>query len=82
MLSVIQAVATNPTNITYSVSNNVLTLEWPLDHTGWRLEVQTNLVGQGLGTNWSTVASSTNVNQLTFPVDLLDGSVFYRLVYP
>ena len=31
-------VNTNPTNITTSVSGSTLTLSWPADHTGWRLQ--------------------------------------------
>jgi autotransporter-associated beta strand protein len=82
VLSVVQTIATNPTNILYSVSSNVLTLSWPADHTGWRLQAQTNAPGLGLGTNWADVADSTNVNQLTFPMNPANGSVFYRLVFP
>jgi hypothetical protein len=36
----------------------------------------------GLSTNWATVANSTNFNQLTFPMNPSNGSVFHRLVYP
>src|SRR5580658_1897442 len=41
--------ATNPTNIVVQVTGNNLTLNWPADHIGWRLQVQTNGVTQGLG---------------------------------
>ena len=50
-LNVIPAVNTNPTNITTSVSGNVLTLSWPADHTGWRLIVQTNNLAAGISLN-------------------------------
>ena len=82
VLSVVQTIATNPTNILYSVSSNALTLSWPADHTGWRLQTQTNAPGLGLGTNWADVADSTNVNQLTILMNPANGSVFYRLVFP
>jgi hypothetical protein len=82
VLSVVQTIATNPTNILYSVSSNALTLSWPADHTGWRLQAQTNAPGVGLGTNWADVADSTNVNQLTILMNPANGSVFYRLVFP
>lgn len=75
-------VATNPTNITAALAGGTLTLSWPGDHTGWRLQSQTNTLASGLGTNWATVANSTNVNQLTIPVSATNGSVFFRLVYP
>ena len=75
-------IATNSPTMTFSNTGSSLALSWPADHTGWRLETQTNSLEQGLGTNWTTVANSTNVNQLTILLNATDGSVFYRLVYP
>ena len=72
----------NPTNIVASVSGNQLTLAWPVDHTGWQLQVQTNSLSVGLGANWFPVSGSTGVNQVVVPMDPAKGSVFYRLVYP
>ena len=82
VLSVIQLIATNPVSLVFSNSGTSLTLNWPADHTGWRLQAQTNALGAGLGTNWTTVDSSTNVSQLTIPVVPTNDSVFYRLVFP
>jgi len=76
------SVATNPTNITTSVSGNQLTLSWPADHTGWRLQVQTNAPGVGLTATWVTVAGSATTNQVTIPVNTANGSVFFRMIYP
>jgi hypothetical protein len=59
-----------------------LTLSWPADHVGWRLQVQTNSPATGLGTNWFEVPGSTATNSLALPVDSGNGSVFYRLTYP
>jgi hypothetical protein len=59
-----------------------LTLNWPSDHTGWRLQMQTNDVAQGLNTNWTDVLGATTTNQLTIPLDSGNGSGFYRLVFP
>jgi len=56
-------------------------LSWPSDHTGWRLQMQTNSLAQGLGTNWVTVANSTNSDQISLPVGPVGGA-FFRLVYP
>jgi outer membrane autotransporter protein len=39
-IRVMTAVSTNATNITLQTASNVLTLSWPLDHTGWRLQAQ------------------------------------------
>jgi len=81
-LMVQMLVSTLPTNITVQVVNNTLTLTWPADHTGWRLQSQTNGAGQGLSSNWADVSGSTNVSQVNLPVDPANGSVFFRLVYP
>ena len=75
-------VNTNPTNVVATVTNGVLTLTWPTDHTGWRLQVQTNPLSTGLLNNWFTVPNSTNVNSETIPIDANQGSIFYRLTYP
>jgi hypothetical protein len=74
--------AANPTNIVVQVTGNSLTLNWPADHVGWRLQVQTNDVTQGLGMNWVDVAGGTTTNQMTIPIDPANGSVFYRMIYP
>jgi hypothetical protein len=72
--------ATNPTNITIQVASNALRLSWPSDHTGWRLQVQTNDVTQGMGTNWVDVVGATTTNQMFIPINPATGSVFYRLL--
>jgi hypothetical protein len=71
-----------PANIVAQVSSGQLQLSWPLDHLGWRLQIQTNDLNQGFGTNWVTVPNSTNTCQTSFPVNPANGSVFLRLVYP
>ncbi len=84
-IQVIPSVNTNPTNITASVIGNVLTLSWPADHTGWRLQVQTNTLANGLNpasAAWSTVSGSTNVSSTAININPANGSVFYRLIYP
>ena len=68
--------------ITAVVSGSTLTLSWPADHTGWRLQVQTNGLGTGLNTNWSDVAGATTVNSVNTTLDPANGTVFYRMVYP
>ena len=77
--SVINLVNTNSTNITVSVSAGNLTLSWPQDHTGWRLQVQTNNIS---GTNWVTVPGSTSTNSVVVPVAGTSGAAFYRMIYP
>jgi autotransporter-associated beta strand protein len=81
-IEVLSTVSTTPTDITFSVSGNNLVLSWPADHTGWRLQSQTNSINVGLTTNWSDVAGSTLVNQVVVPINPANGAVFFRLVYP
>ena len=76
------SVNTNPTNIVATVTNNNLYLTWPSDHTGWQLQAQTNSLTVGLSTNWVNVSSSTSTNQVVVPINITNGSVFYRLAYP
>jgi fibronectin type 3 domain-containing protein len=59
-----------------------LQLNWPATHVGWRLETQTYSLASGLGTNWVAVPGSAATNQLLIPVNIENGSVFFRLVYP
>lgn len=69
-----------PEAITSVVSGNTLQLSWTT--LGWRLQVQTNLLNTGLGTNWMDVPNSTSVTQTNLPITSDNGAVFYRLVYP
>ena len=84
-ITVIATVNTTPTNITTSVSGNVLTLTWPADHTGWRLIVQTNNLAAGISsdpTDWMTVPGSQSVNTTNITMDPALPTEFYQLVYP
>jgi hypothetical protein len=78
-ISVVPSEATNPTNITATVSGNQLTLSWPADHTGWYLQSQTNTLGNGLGTNWVDVAGSSATNKVIIQVNPANAAVFYRM---
>ncbi len=81
-VTITNIVNTASTNIMTSFANGQLTLTWPQDHTGWQLQVQTNDLTLGLGTNWVDVAGSTTTNQVIIPINVTNGSVFYRMVYP
>jgi CYTH domain-containing protein len=81
----ISSIATNRIAMTAAVSGNQLYLSWPASHTGWRLEVQTNNLIQGVSVNpndWTTVAGSTATNQTTITIESAQPAEFYRLVYP
>ena len=75
-------VATNAPTLSSVISGIQMQLSWPPDHTGWTLQVQTNSLGAGLGTNWVNVPSSTGINSFSAPIVITNGCVFYRLVYP
>ncbi len=66
----------------FSINASQLTLNWPADHLGWSLQLQTNSAGQGLGTHWITLSGSATNNQAGFPVNATNGNVFFRLIYP
>jgi autotransporter-associated beta strand protein len=76
------SVNTNPTNITASVSGSTLTLSWPADRTGWRLQSQTNSLGSGLGSVWTDIPGTGASNTYNATIDPANGTVFYRMVYP
>lgn len=71
-----------PASIVLQTVNGQLQASWPPDHLGWQLQIQTNGLGSGLGSDWFTVPNSTNVISTSIPIDLANGSVFLRLVYP
>jgi hypothetical protein len=66
----------------FAVIGGNLQLAWGQDHTGWILQGQTNLQGEGISTNWVTIPGSFSTNQFTLPIGLAGGSVFVRLVRP
>jgi hypothetical protein len=71
-----------PVTLHYTNSGGQLHLSWPLDHTGWFIQIQTNSLNKGLGTNWTTVPASNGTNLFSLPVNPTNGSVFLRLSYP
>ena len=75
-------IASNPTNITFSVSGNTMTLSWPSDHLGWILQQQTNSLSVGLGQNWVDVAGSSSMTGTNITINPNMPTVFYRLRHP
>jgi hypothetical protein len=71
-----------PTNLVTQVSSDQLQLSWPQDHLGWHLQIQTNSLNAGLGTNWVNVPNSTTTNQIFIPINPNNSSIFLRMVYP
>jgi hypothetical protein len=81
-ISLLYQVAQYPTNILYTRGNGSFTLSWPADHTGWRLQANTNHILTGFDTNWFDVPGSKATNSMILPIDPYDSSMFYRLIYP
>jgi autotransporter-associated beta strand protein len=81
-LSVVATVNTTPTRLAAVVSAGQLTLSWPTDHTGWKLQAQTNALATGLTFTWNDVPGSTSTNLMTFPINPAAPTVFYRMKYP
>ena len=71
-------VNTNPPVLAWQFDGNQVQFAWPQDHIGWKLQVQTNL----MGTNWATVSGSNSTNEYAFPVETSNHAVFFRLCYP
>jgi hypothetical protein len=68
--------------LTFAGGGSSMTLSWPADHRGWLLQVQTNDLNAGLGTNWFTVQGTDSTNQMIISPSPANGPVFYRLVSP
>lgn len=64
------------TNLNFGVSGNQIQLNWPVSHTGWRLQMNTNLAG----TNWQDVSGADSTNLIS--ILPTNGNAFFRLVYP
>jgi autotransporter-associated beta strand protein len=82
ILRIANGVSTVRTNITMISSGGSLDLTWPQDHTGWRLQAQTNPITVGLHSNWFDVPGSTTTNHMIIPISPTNGSVFFRIIYP
>ena len=80
----VNARPTSSAPVAISVTNvsGQLGFAWPLDHTGWQLQSQTNSLAVGLSTNWVNIAGSAQTNLMAMPVNTANGAVFFRLVRP
>ena len=72
--------ATTSVSLRSSVSTGRLQLNWPADHTGWRLQM--NPVGLIAQSAWTTVNGSMATNLIVLPLTGVSTNVFYRLIYP
>jgi fibronectin-binding autotransporter adhesin len=84
----VTGVSTSPVSLTNVVaivnegSNVVSTLQWPTDHTGWRLQQQANPLTVGLSTNWTDIFGSTLTNEMSITNAFTTNAVFFRMLFP
>ncbi len=79
-ITVVSPVSTSPVSLGTTVTGSQLQLDWPVDHTGWRLQGQTNATG--IGPIWYDVPGAATTNSIAIPIVTANPTVFYRLVYP
>jgi fibronectin-binding autotransporter adhesin len=76
----VSTTASNPTNITFSVSGSTMTLSWPQDHLGWI--AQSNSVSLSNTNYWFDVPNSQSGTNLVITINHSLTNVFYRLRHP
>lgn len=76
------AVPSTPTNISYAVSGEILTISWPASHKGWILQQQANPLSMGLGGNWTDVSGTATATTAVILIDPTMPTLFTRLRYP
>ena len=71
--------ASNPTNITFSVTGGgtSMSISWPADHLGWILQQATNITGP-----WSDVSGTATVTSTSVPISGATPHTYYRLRHP
>ena len=74
---VVGSIATNPTNVAFSVSGSTMALSWPADHLGWTL--YSNSVGLTAVNQWFPVPGSSTVTSTNLTVSPSQANVFFRL---
>jgi autotransporter-associated beta strand protein len=76
----VASVATGTPAVTATVSGGQLNMSWPSVWTGLHVQVQTNTLAKGLGTNWFTIPGTDLNNSYSATLGKqTNSSVFYRL---
>lgn len=81
IIPLVSPIPTTGTNITWGVTNGTLYLSWPSSYTGYQLQAETNSLSVGITNDWVNMSGSTTTNMVSFPINITNGSVFYRLIY-
>jgi autotransporter-associated beta strand protein len=79
-LTVLATTATYPTNLSFALSNGVLSLNWPDTHLGWI--AQSNVSSLLTSAAWHEIPGSSNATALAICPDPSRSNVFYRLISP
>jgi len=67
-------------NFSIRPDDSGLQFNWPVDHTGWRLMMNTNgLANPGA---WFALPNSASTNQMWVPFNSTQNNVFFQLIYP
>jgi fibronectin type 3 domain-containing protein len=69
-----------PLNFSVSPDGLSMKFNWPSDHTGWRLLMNTNSLANSNA--WVTIPNSASTNQMWIPFDPTQNNVFFQLIYP
>jgi hypothetical protein len=69
----------SPFSMTFQTIGTNLQLSWPVDHTGFQLEMQTNKLND---TNWVIVPGGNLTNRMLLPIIHGASNVFFRLGFP
>lgn len=81
-LSVASSVNTNSFPLNASLSGNTLSLSWPPDRLGWKVQMQTNSLSTGLNGSWVTLPATASVTNYSVTINPANPTVFIRMVYP
>ena len=79
---VLSVVSARPIMTSLFTSKTNLLITWPTNYLGWELQIQTNTLGHGLGTNWVTYAGSMTTNSENILVVHTNPAVFFRMANP
>jgi fibronectin-binding autotransporter adhesin len=79
-IEVVPSIPTAPTNLTFAVAGNTLTVSWPASYLGWSL--QSNAVSLSSTSSWFVVPGSTATTSMNFTANPTKTNVFYRMVLP
>jgi len=72
--------STNSFQFGVAQSGGGLQFNWPSDHTGWRLLVNTNNLADPNA--WTPIPNTEATNSYWSPFAPSQSNAFYRLVYP